>query len=168
MKLSRTISAIALAAALTTGAQAADYSAPASSSFDWDGFYAGVGIAGSFFNGGNRVVQGEIEVGANFTSDNILFGVEAFVGYGYENVAALWGGVGGAEARIGYLVTPEALLYMSAGAVATAPNTLYGTIGAGMEFAVADAMSIDLEYKFLYNSAAVYGSEIGASLLWHF
>ncbi len=168
MKLSRTISAIALAAALTTGAQAADYSAPSSSSFDWDGFYAGVGIAGSFFNGGNRVMQGEIEAGVNFTSGDILFGVEAFVGYGYESVAALWGGMAGAEARVGYLMTPEALLYLSGGAVATAPNTLYGTIGAGAEFALTSDMTLDLEYKFLYNNATTYGSEVGASLLWHF
>lgn len=175
MKLIRAFATVALASGLMTStALAADMYAPdpaiayASPGFDWDGFYAGIGGAGSFYNTGASVGQIEVEAGVNFTADQFLFGVEGLVGWGF-NSNGTNGVVIGAEARAGYLVAPEALLYLSGGVVHqfNAPNT-FGTIGAGVEFALTDDVTLDLEYKYLWNSAALNGHEIGASVLWHF
>lgn len=172
MKFARTLGALAVATALSTGAYAADmpdaamqYASPA---FAWDGFYAGLGVAGDAFNGGVNAGQIEAEIGVNYTVDQFLFGVEAFGGWAFMNNSTN-SALLGAEARIGYLVAPEALLYLSGGAVHYFNgSTSYATIGGGAEFAVSSDVSIDLEYKYLYNSAAVYAHEIGASALWHF
>lgn len=175
MKLSLALAALATATALSaTAAQAADLYKPdpvmamASPSFNWDGFYAGIGGAGSFYNTGVTIGQVEVEAGVNFTSGDFLFGAEALVGWAINN-AGTNSAVIGAEGRLGYLVTPEVLLYLSGGGVHYFNgSTTFGTLGAGVEFAVTDDVSLDLEYKYLWNSAALNGHEIGASVLWHF
>jgi outer membrane immunogenic protein len=175
MKLKQTFGALLLAVGLSTGAQAADYSAPYSPSFDWEGFYAGVGVSGTsysvvFFNTPS-LRFGEIDgvLGVNFmpAADWVL-GAEIFGGLSRSLDFNFTSGVIGGEVRGGYLVTPEALMYVSAGAVHyfNIPIT-FGTVGAGVEFAVTDDISLDLEYKLQWNFP-VYGHQVGASVLWHF
>jgi len=175
MNFARTLGALALATALTTGAaQAADLYTPdpavayASPGFDWDGFYAGIGGSGSFYNTGVSIGTVELEAGVNFTSGDFLFGVEALAGWGFNSIGAN-SGIIGAEARAGYLVDPSVLLYLSAGGVHYFNgSSTFGTLGAGVEFVVSDNVTYDVEYKYLWNSAALNGHEIGASVLWHF
>jgi opacity protein-like surface antigen len=168
MKLSKTLGALLLAAGLTTGAQAADYSAPYSPSFDWEGFYAGVGVSGAFFNTNRSFAEVDGIVGVNYMAGaDWLIGAEVFGGFARNDLNATSGVVGG-EVRLGYLVAPEALMYLAGGGVHYFNgSTSFATVGGGVEFAVADDISIDLEYKFEFNNA-VNGHQIGASLLWHF
>lgn len=175
-KLLLAISATALIAtgAMTTGAMAADpvmtiepaYVAP-SASFDWDGFYMGVGITGLALNTGTNVGFADLIAGFNVTYGDVLFGAEAWVGGWGTNVPTSGWGYG-AAARVGYLMTPEALLYVSGGGYGLATGGSLGTVGAGVEFALNDYVSIDLEYKYWMTSIATTGHSIGASALWHF
>ncbi len=167
--------AISATALMATGAIAADpvitvepaYVAP-SSGFDWDGFYMGVGITGLGLNTGTNVGFADVIAGFNVTSGNMLFGAEAWVG-GWSSSAPATGWGFGAEARAGYLMTPEALVYVSGGAYGLASGGSLATVGAGVEFAINDYVSIDFEYKYwMAPGAATYGNSIGASALWHF
>lgn len=173
MKLARTLGALAVATALsTTMAHAADLPdaamAYASPTFDWDGFYAGVGLAGSAYNTGVTIGQVEGVAGVNFTSGQLLFGAEIYAGWAVNNGGAGSGLVGG-EVRAGYLVDPAVLLYISGGGQFFTNGAVgLGTVGAGVEFAVTDDVTLDFEYKFLWNNAALNGHQIGASVLWHF
>jgi opacity protein-like surface antigen len=169
MKLSKTLGALLLATGLTTGAQAADYSAPYSPSFDWEGFYAGVGVSGAFYNTNRRFAEVDGILGVNFmAAADWLLGAEVFAGLARNDLNATSGVVGG-EVRAGYLVAPEALMYVSGGGVHYFNGaTTFGTVGGGVEFAVASDISLDLEYKFQFNGGGVNGHQVGASVLWHF
>lgn len=168
MKLTHTLGALLLAVGLSTGAQAADYSAPYSASFDWDGFYAGVGVSGAFYNTNRRLAEVDGIVGVNYMAGaDWLIGAEVFGGFSRNDINVT-SGVIGAEARVGYLVAPEALMYLSGGGVHYFNgSTSLATVGGGVEFAVSSDISIDLEYKFQFNNA-LNGHQIGASVLWHF
>ncbi len=166
---------IAASTLMATGALAADpvmTIEPAyiesSSGFDWDGFYMGIGILGASFTPAASLGQIDFIAGANFTNGDMLFGLEGWLGFARDNLAIdEWGG--GIEARAGYLITPEALLYVSGGGQFYNGGSQYGTIGAGMEFAVTDNVSLDLEYKYWgWSNTAFTGHSIGASALWHF
>ncbi|UYQ73374.1 outer membrane beta-barrel protein [Pelagibacterium flavum] len=143
--------------------------APVADGFDWDGFYAGVGVSGSLWGGGARSVGGSLSVGGNATFDNFLVGIEGSAHYGYSNATNDWGYVLGLEGRAGYLVAPEVLVYLSGGAayLDPAPSDWYATAGAGVEFAVTDQMSVDVQYRYLWASTSSANS-IGVSALWHF
>ncbi len=162
---------VAASALIATGALAADpvdmvqptYS---SAGFDWDGFYAGLGVSGGLYSSGTTIGTGDLILGANVTSGNMLFGAEGWIGGAINNsgVTAIHSG---AEVRAGYLFTPEALLYLSAGVDAFDFTTVLGSVGLGAEFAVTDNMSIDLEYKYVAG-VGINGNTLGASLNWHF
>ena len=171
--------ALAASALLTTGALA-HTPAPApvepaptynSTGFDWDGFYMGLGVTGlTFPSVGQNGGMIDVIAGVNMTSGDFLFGAEAWVG-GYSLGPALSGVVGGAEARVGYLVSPEALVYLSGGGYAFDMGSTFGTLGGGVEFAVSDNVSVDLEYKYWGWSnvpGVAVGHTVGASLNWGF
>ncbi len=139
------------------------YSSPA---FDWDGFYMGLGITGLALNSGTNVGFADLIAGVNMTSGNLLFGLEGWIG-GWSSTAPSTGWGGGAEARLGYLVSPEALLYMSGGGYVVSTGGQIATVGAGAEFALTRDMSLDLEYKYWW-SVPTTGNSIGASLNWGF
>lgn len=143
--------------------------APAAGGFDWDGFYAGVGVSGSVWGGGARSIGGSATVGANATFDSFLVGIEGSAHYGYSNATDDWGYVLGLEGRAGYLVTPEVLVYLSGGAayLDPAPSDWYTAAGGGVEFAVTDQMSVDVQYRYLWASGSSANS-VGVSALWHF
>ncbi len=165
---------VAATALLSSGALAADLNVVVpetfdTATFDWDGFYVGLGGTGAVFNpGGSSVGMIDIIAGVNVTSGNILFGGEAWVG-GYLTSAAVTGVEGGLEGRLGYLVSPEALIYLSGGGQFFDAGGQYGTIGAGVEFAITDNVSLDLEYKYWgWSNTGFTGNSIGASANFHF
>ncbi len=140
---------------------------PQSYSFDWDGFYAGLGVTGIMPSAGTNFGSLDLIAGANFTNGDMLFGLEGWGNYTGDGVTTAWGG--GLEARIGYLATPEALLYASAGGQFYDTGVSYGTLGGGVEFAVTDDLSLDLEYKYwLRSGSTTTAHSIGVSALWHF
>lgn len=167
------IAVLAGATALSSGAYAADpiYGLPVAPAygFDWDGFYAGVGVGGSSFAGGASNWGAGLHLGANVTFEDFLVGVETSLYYGKTQPADQWGYVFGLEARAGYLVAPEVLVYLSGGAayLHPAPENWYATVGAGVEFAVTDNVSIDLQYRRLWNGVSA-ANNFSASALWHF
>jgi len=135
-----------------------------SAAFDWDGFYMGVGITGLALNGGTNVGFADLIAGINITSGNLLFGLEGWIGGWATNLPTSgWGG--GAQARVGYLVSPEALIYLSTGGYALATGGQLATFGAGAEFALTEDLSLDLEYKYWWSNPSK-GSSIGASMNW--
>ena len=162
---------VAASTLLITGALAADPSVvvPATfdtATFDWDGFYMGVGVTGLAVSTGATAGFGDLIFGVNATSGNMLFGLEGWVGAYSSSIPSTGWGVG-AEARAGYLVSPEALLYLSGGGVALDTGGSAGTVGFGAEFAVTNDITFDLEYKY-WMATFVTGHSLGASMNWHF
>ncbi len=136
--------------------------------YDWDGFYMGFGISGIAYSDGFNVGQAEVIAGLNFTSGNLLFGLEGWVG-GFKSTFPSSGFQGGAAARVGYLVSPNAVIYVAGGANANNLGFQYATVGAGAEFALTNNLSLDFEYKYWMSlNSAVTGNGIGASLNWGF
>ena len=166
--------ALAAAAALTaSSALAADLSAtPAtfnSATFDWNGFYAGVGVAGTVWNpafASYGYLNGIL--GVNAVSGNAVVGGEIWAGVlGYSGGTPEF--EGGAEVRAGYLVSPEVLAYLSGGVQLHQGSKYYGQIGAGLEMAVSDNMSVDVQYKYSgWSNTGFTGHTLAASLNWHF
>jgi len=176
MKFARTIGVIAFAAALTGGAQAADMNSTYSSStFNWDGFYAGLGISG-LSETTTGVTAGYLDgyVGVNFTSGALLFGAESLASIWRSSTGSTGYSFGG-EGRLGWLASPEVVLYGSTGFFwennsTTSVNWLDATLGAGSEFAVSDNISLDLEYKFHLDTTGggANSNSVSGSALWHF
>jgi len=138
--------------------------------FDWDGFYMGLGVTGSSLSNIVTETTGYLDIiaGFNVTSGSVLFGAEAWIG-GYSANTGDTGWGGGAAARVGYLISPEALIYLSGGGYFYDAGAQYGTIGAGAEFAVTDNLSIDLEYKYWgWSNNGWTGNSIGVSTNWGF
>ncbi len=172
-KLLMGMGALALSAsAVTSGAMAADpVLAPTpvynSTTFDWDGFYAGFGVAGTVWDP-PATSYGYLNAiaGFNVTSGDMLFGAEAWGGV-YGAGAAM--PQGGAELRAGYLVSPDALVYLSGGFQLHDGSKWYGQVGAGVELAVSDDLSADLQYKYSgWSNTGFRGHTVAASLNWHF
>lgn len=175
MKFLKAVAGLGFAMSVSVGAMAADYSvdyvAPASTPINWDGFYAGVGVVGAGFSrGSSSGTNGFVDVviGANGVADNILYGVEVTVG-GYVANTGSYGPGFGAEGRVGYIVIPEAVIYGAVGGYAFGPGAVYGYVGAGVEYAMTDKLSFDLEYKYYGVSNNRWsGHGVGAQALWHF
>ncbi|GLQ18580.1 outer membrane protein [Maritalea porphyrae] len=158
------------AALISTSAYAADPVANPSTGFDWDGFYAGVGVTGtSFSNGGPAETVGFVDaiIGFNVTNDQILFGLEGWIG-AYADSSSTGTG-GGVEARVGYLANPDMLIYTGVGRYHFDAGGQYTTVGLGAEFVVGDNVTIDTEYKYWgWSNTGFTGHSIGASANWHF
>jgi outer membrane immunogenic protein len=177
MNIARILGFLALGTALiTTAAQAADmytpdpvidYAVP----FSWEGFYAGVGVGGGFFSRGAlnaRHGYVDLVLGANGVTDDILYGVEVTAGGTWIN--GVWRGLDmGSEARLGYIFIPEAVIYGAVGGFAYGGGAVYGYLGAGVEYAVTDNISIDFEYKYYGLSNNGWRAHVAtAQALWHF
>lgn len=151
-------------------AMAADYNSYSSGNFDWDGFYAGLGVTGSSLTNGVTDTAGYLDfvVGGNVTSGNFLFGAEGWVGlYGISGGNSGVGG--GVEGRIGFLLSEEVLLYTGIGGYFQGNGGNYGTLGLGAEFAVTDYVSVDAEYKYwAWSDNGFTGHSLGLSALYHF
>ena len=148
-RLSRLIIAacIVVAPATAIAADQFDMSAPvASSSFDWNGFYAGVyGVTQSSSLGGAQAGIG-VNLGAEARFEFVLVGAEVAVHF-------LDGGAGnGAYAQVlgraGVVATDNLVLYGAGGlgldlGAAGGTNTL---LGAGVELALTETMSVRGQY----------------------
>jgi len=175
--------------ALVSGAQAADLiiDQPAAgvveaASGNWDGLYVGAfvgGLGGTFDVDGAPVewdVSGwlaGVNLGANFTvADGIVLGVVGDVAwtnaehdvepFSVDWTASLRGRLGfDAGSFLPYLT---AGLAVAGGEIDGANETHVGwTVGAGVEFAVADNISVDLLYRYSDYGTAEYfpGDEFG-------
>lgn len=173
MRPSRTLGVFVFAAALTGSAMGADLAVTAPApTFDWNGFYAGLGVTGStWWNGGPSVMQGSIDgiVGVNVTSDQFLFGVEGQLS-GYVDDTSTRGWIAKGEVRAGYLATENALIYAALEALHFDAGANYAGVGAGLEFAATDNMSVDIEgtYYPWTDNGAWRSAQVSGSLLWHF
>jgi len=173
--------------ALVSGAQAADLiiNEPAAGVVEvaggnWDGLYVGAfvgGLGGTFDNSGTEFdISGwlaGVNLGANFTvADGIVLGVVGDVAWtNAENqdnapFSANW--TGSLRGRLGF-DGGSFLPYLTAG-LAVAGGEINGvnethvgwTAGAGVEFAVADNISVDLLYRYSdYGTATYGGSDFG-------
>lgn len=116
--------------------------------FNWEGAYVGVQGGVEYFDSEYIYAAADVFVGYNFlVSENILLGVEASFGAiadEYDTYGQIF-----VLGRAGVLVTPDVLLYGVAGAGYEwywgdpdyYDDTLY-QIGAGVEFAVADNITL--------------------------
>lgn len=174
--------------ALVSGAQAADLiiEEPAAgvvevASGNWDGLYVGAfvgGLGGTFEDeiGGELDISGwlaGVNLGANFTvADGIVLGVVGDIAWtNAENqdgapFSADW--TGSLRGRLGFdggafLPYLTAGLAVAGGEIAGFSETHVGwTAGAGVEFAVAENISVDLLYRYSdYGTAEYNGSEFG-------
>ncbi|WP_424981139.1 outer membrane protein [Maritalea sp. S77] len=164
--------ATTIVAAGTVSTLAADpivYPTPTvtSSAFDWEGFYAGVGASGAGWSNALTVTTIDAIIGVNFVSGDYLYGLEGLVGYAIDSSSAT-GHEFAADARIGYLISPEAVIYASAGVgYMSLPDELFGTIGAGAEFALSDDVSLDFTYEH-WRGNSFSANRFDASVNWHF
>ncbi|HTJ58811.1 MAG TPA: hypothetical protein VL418_14770 [Devosiaceae bacterium] len=137
--------------------------------FDWRGFYAGV--YGSYSHGavsGDQTGLG-IDAGVNVTFNYVLAGAEV-------SVEGLQGGAGGTGSvkgigRAGLLVTDNALLYGAAGyGIDAGPdNQGDALVGAGLEYAITDNMSVRGQYLHGFPaSGADSKNEITLGAQFHF
>lgn len=123
---------------------------PVASTFDWNGFYAGVRV------GGENVVDADTswlvgaEIGVNAAFDMFVLGAELAADYVFadgEEYGYLEGTV-----RAGVLLMPEALLYGTVGYGAVVGDTdgsgEHILAGLGVEFAVAENVSVDTRYVY--------------------
>jgi outer membrane immunogenic protein len=138
----------------------------------WAGPYAGInlgyGFSGRTDEGANRIKTdgfiGSGFVGYNWQMDNFVFGGEGELGYngvkgdnaGVESKSGLEGSL---RARLGYAVTPEILLYGTAGGAAQSlkisdptgsdKNTMLGwTAGVGTDIKLTDNVFGRVEYRY--------------------
>lgn len=131
----------------------------------WDGAYAGIGGIAYVAPGGSGVgAVGTVGVNQTF-GDNLLLGAEIFAGLGLDNPGGLFWLVG-AEGRLGVLASDTVLLYGAGGVELDVPGGFYGTLGGGVEFAVQDDVTIDVEYKYYFGAGTAH--QIGVSLNWGF
>lgn len=174
MNLLKTLSIAALTSAtMTAGALAADpvtnYATEAApiysaTGFDWNRYYVGLnssyistgtnywgigGVAGINIQDGAFVFGGELEASARVTGGNIS------------------GGLFEATARAGYLVSDDMLAY-AVGGIGSDNGNGIGLVGAGLEFAVAQDVTIGAEYNYLFNNGGHVGHEVDGKVRWYF
>ena len=122
--------------------------------FDWEGVYAGLYISGQTDDtapatdsvwgiGGN--------VGVNFLLDPVLIGVEGDITVLTDNNVlpadtADWQGQ--AVGRLGVLITDNVLAYGLAGFGAHSDTGAYVPVGAGLEVALTDNISLKGQYEY--------------------
>ena len=132
---------------ITVPVQSTDVAVPVSdTTFDWNGFYAGVYGVVQSSEARDMEVGAGVEAGVNAQFDFFLVGGEvALQGLTSDTIDTAYGKVTG---RGGVLITPDLLAYASAGygleLTGTGESDLLA--GGGVEFAVNDALSVNAEY----------------------
>jgi outer membrane immunogenic protein len=138
----------------------------------WAGPYAGVNLGYGFSGKTENPFTdqktdgfvGGLFGGYNWQSDNFVYGVEGDIGYngvkGEDNGVESKGGVEGSlRARLGYAVTPEILLYGTAGgaardvkledALGSSSKGMFGwTAGVGTDIMLTDNVFGRVEYRY--------------------
>ncbi len=133
----------ALAADMIALPLAGDKSVPVDAGFDWNGFYAGVfGVSQQRAVGGVQYGLG-LDIGVNARLDVVLVGGEVAID-DLSGGPATISGVG----KLGVAVSDNVVAYAAAG-VGTDLGGLGQTdalLGGGLEFALADNVSVDARY----------------------
>lgn len=176
----------AMAADLSVPVSADPAPAPYAATHDWTGFYAGVvsGFGGArslTHNFGDAILDmdGVLlggTIGANWQIDDFVLGAEGDLSWsslnGYANPTTLNENYFGTiRARAGYAVD-DLLVYATGGFATTnlhadtgtamTDTSFYGwTIGAGLEYAITDALSVKGEY--LYSKYADKDVDLGGT-----
>lgn len=138
----------------------------------WAGPYAGVNLGYGFGHTDDAAVsnfktngfKGSIFGGYNWQMDNFVYGAEAELGYngnkGDSGPVATHSGIEGSlRARLGYAVSPDILLYGTAGGAAqsfsvldnaaTDKQTMFGwTAGVGTDIKITDNIFGRVEYRY--------------------
>ncbi|WP_029040060.1 outer membrane protein [Cucumibacter marinus] len=138
--------------------------------FDWEGFYAGVGFGSTGLTSGgpaDQEYQFQGIAGFNFLASSVVLGAEVYAEYVTDftdSTTAV-----GAEARAGYLVTDDMLVYAALGLHRYQPGGVYATGSIGAEFVVGDSSTIDVKYSYLdHTNGPFWGHKLSASWNWHF
>jgi outer membrane immunogenic protein len=178
--------AAASVVALSGGAMAADLDIPthvapaisAPAATNWDGPYIGATVGYSWFNEDGFADVGGFtlggQIGYNFhLADQIVAGIQGdidWVNISNGNNSSLWDGA--ITARLGYDID-GILPYVEAGVAfvgATNGNndteTGY-TVGAGVEFMLADQLSANVEYRYV-NVNNLNDNQFRVGLNYHF
>jgi outer membrane immunogenic protein len=138
----------------------------------WAGPYAGVNLGYGFGHTDDAATsnfktsgfKGSIFGGYNWQMDNFVYGAEAELGYngneGHGSPSASHSGIEGSlRARLGYAVSPDILLYGTAGGAAeslsvldnadTDKQTMFGwTAGVGSDIKITDNIFGRVEYRY--------------------
>ncbi len=163
----------ALTAVLMTGtaAVAADPYSPiySGSISGWDGIYGGLGLTYEGWSNAASGVGIVATVGGNATFDMFLIGIEV-TGAAHYWFDGTWSGRFAFGPRAGILVTDDVLVYASTAIGWDNQRKWLGEVGAGVEFMVADQLSLDLGYDFVVDldTPDTYGHRLTTSALWHF
>lgn len=137
----------------------------------FDGPYAGIGVSlltSTTITENIWAIDGYL--GANATFDSFLLGAEVFASFRYSDIfGGSWYGAAGVDGRAGYVIDDMAVIYGSMGLEMTSGGNAYATPGAGIEFAVSEDVSLDLQYKYYWGlNNGWRGHGVSASVLWHF
>ena len=126
----------------------------------WRGLYGGVNVGHADADGDNGVVGG-VQLGYNWQSSQIVYGVEGDISFSGEN-SIDW--LASARGRLGYLIQPRVLVYGTAGLGLVNGNGAFSTRtgdddgrrasgtdagfvwGLGVEGKITPTMSARLEY----------------------
>lgn len=154
----------------------------------WAGPYAGINLGYGFSGHTKTALPNDIDtdgfigsgfVGYNWQMDNFVVGAEGELGYngvkGEENFQKSRGGLEGSlRARLGYAVTPEILLYGTAGGAgkslkvedtitgASDKNAMFGwTAGVGTDIKFTDNVFGRVEYRYTDYGHDDFGGGIG-------
>lgn len=122
--------------------------------FDWEGVYGGLYVSlqdvpSTFGIGGN--------VGVNLLLDPVLIGVEGDIAWLSNST---WQGQ--VHGRLGALVTDNVLIYGLAGFGSHSVNGGYVPVGAGIEVAVTDRLSLKGQYEYHWDTnVAAQSAHVG-------
>jgi len=110
----------------------------------WRGLYGGVNVGHADADGDNGVVGG-VQLGYNWQSYKIVYGVEGDISFSGEH-SIDW--LASARGRLGYLIQPRVLVYGTAGlGLVNGGGTDAGFVwGLGVEGKITPTMSARLEY----------------------
>ena len=142
----------------------------AHSDFDWNGFYVGVGKGFYFEPDDDEWAVGKIlSIGVNFTSGNVLFGLEAdgalmcFVDGGCD-----WDQYIAGQGRIGVLTGSDTLIYGLAGVGLYMNNDAqFFQLGGGVEFAGNGDVTWRGEYAAFLFGGGFVGHQASLGVYWH-
>lgn len=142
--------------------------APASVS-QWDGLYAGFGGSYELWSDpASDAVSVSGILGGNITAGAFLIGGEIYAAPIYYLDDEEFAVRVGAEGRVGILAS-DVLLYASAGIEYDSLYEGQGTVGLGVEFFVADDVSLDVNYDFVSDLDSTYtANRVSAAVKWHF
>lgn len=156
----------------------------------WSGPYAGIGLGYAFAGESRDEFDNTIDtdgflvngfLGYNYQMGNVVVGAEADAGYNFSEGSNFGftsesGWEGSLRGRLGYVVTPEILLYVTAGGAAkqlelSAPgglsdeNTMLGwTAGAGADVMLTDSVFGRVEYRYTDFGSETFSGGGGGSI----